>query len=195
MAPGVVEASAVVVIRRPVIVTVRSWTACGAMPLSATIPIWYVPSLSGVPDNTPPVNVIPLGIVPVAVIVGAGLPVAVGVKVPLEPRGVEKELADVMTGASPTIKVNAWVASGKTPLLALIVIGKLPSEVGMPASLAVPSPLSVKVTPEGGEPVSDRAAVGAPAVVTVKLLVAPLANPTETAEVMAGGWSITSVNS
>ena len=38
---------------------------------------------------------------------------------------------------------------------------------GVPARVAVPSPLSMKVTPVGSAPVSVRAAVGNPVVVTV----------------------------
>ena len=41
---------------------------------------------------------------------------------------------------------------------------------GVPTRLAVPSPLSVKVTPLGSAPDSEIAAVGFPDVVTVKLL-------------------------
>ena len=39
---------------------------------------------------------------------------------------------------------------------------------GVPASVAVPLPLLVNVTPEGSVPVSTSAAVGKPVVVTVK---------------------------
>ena len=47
--------------------------------------------------------------------------------------------------------------------------------------MAVPSPLSVKVTPEGRAPDSDRAAVGRP-VVTVKVPALP------SVKVVDAGW-------
>ena len=40
---------------------------------------------------------------------------------------------------------------------------------GVPASVAVPSPLSVNVTPGGSAPVSDNVELGTPVVVTVKV--------------------------
>ena len=40
---------------------------------------------------------------------------------------------------------------------------------GVPAMVAVPLPLAVKVTPAGSVPVSVRVAAGEPVVVTVKL--------------------------
>jgi hypothetical protein len=59
------------------------------------------------------------------------------------------------------------VASGNTPFEAVIVIGKIPLELAAPDRDAVPLPLSVKLTPDGSDPVSVRA--GRPVVVTVKL--------------------------
>ena len=53
----------------------------------------------------------------------------------------------------------------------------------------MPSPLSVKVTPLGSDPVSDRAAVGRPVEVTVKLPALPSAKVVLSAEVMAGATS------
>ena len=51
---------------------------------------------------------------------------------------------------------------------------KTPDAVGVPASVAVPSPLSVKVMPARRLPVSLRVAVGNPAVVMVKLSAWPV---------------------
>ena len=60
---------------------------------------------------------------------------------------------------------------------------------GVPAIVAVPSPLSVKVTPEGRSPVADSAAVGNPVEVTVKLPDVPVTNVAADAEVMSGAAS------
>ena len=60
-------------------------------------------------------------------------------------------------------------------MLAVIVIGYEPAVpvAGVPAIVAVPLPLSLKVTGLGNEPDSLRAGVGEPVVVTVKLPAAP----------------------
>ncbi len=50
----------------------------------------------------------------------------------------------------------------------------------------MPSPLSTKVTPVGSAPVSLRAEVGNPEVVTVNVLAWPMANDWESALVIAG---------
>src|SRR5690349_18123100 len=66
----------------------------------------------------------------------------------------------------PTVTDNCWRASGLTPLCATTVIAYVPaaSTAGVPASVAVPSPLSVKVRPAGSGPSSvsrgTSAAVG-----------------------------------
>ena len=64
---------------------------------------------------------------------------------------------------------------------------------GVPARAAVPSPLSRKVTPPGSAPVSLRAAVGKPVVVTVKVPSVPVVNVVLSALVIAGAWSTVSV--
>ena len=86
----------------------------------------------GVPDSqaTPSVlssKVTPAGKVPVSLIFGVGLPVAVTMKLPAVPAVKAAALALVITGArgtvaaAVTVKVKDWVASGRTPLAALIV--------------------------------------------------------------------------
>ena len=60
---------------------------------------------------------------------------------------------------------------------------------GVPVSVAVPSPLSTKVTPPGSAPVSLSAGVGKPVVVTVKLPGVPTVNVVLSALVIAGAWS------
>ena len=60
---------------------------------------------------------------------------------------------------------------------------------GVPARVAVPSPLSVRVTPLGRAPVSDSDAVGLPDEVTVKVPALPTVKVVLAAEVMAGAAS------
>ena len=50
----------------------------------------------------------------------------------------------------------------------------------------MPFPLSVKVTPEGKLPVSDRLGVGVPVVVTVKLPALPSVKVVDDSEVIVG---------
>jgi len=57
---------------------------------------------------------------------------------------------------------------------------------GVPEIVAVPSPLSAKVTPGGRLPLADRAAVGNPVEVTVKLPAVPVTKVTPGAEVITG---------
>ena len=82
----------------------------------------------GVPDSTPVValRVTPLGRVPVSVKVGAGLPVAVTVKVPAVPTAKVVAFPEVMVGGTEggfTVSVKLWVALGRLPLAAVMVIG------------------------------------------------------------------------
>jgi hypothetical protein len=58
----------------------------------------------------------------------------------------------------------------------------------VPAKVAVPLPLSVKVTPAGSAPDSDSAGVGTPVAVTVKLAAAPTGKLADAALVNAGAW-------
>ena len=59
----------------------------------------------------------------------------------------------------------------------------------MPLSVAVPLPLSTKVTPPGRAPVSLRAADGEPVLVTVNVPALPTVKVVLAALVMAGAWS------
>src|SRR6266702_3066327 len=92
-----------------------------------------------------------------------------------------------MVGASALVSVKLWLAT-PLALLAVIWTGKLPPvpDAAVPAMVAVPSPLSVKVIPAGRAPDSVSAAAGAPVVVTVKLNGAPTIEVAEAALVMAG---------
>jgi hypothetical protein len=57
---------------------------------------------------------------------------------------------------------------------------------GVPARVAVPSPLSVSVTPDGSVPDSVMTAVGLPVVVTVDVPGVPSVKVAEAALVIAG---------
>ena len=59
---------------------------------------------------------------------------------------------------------------------------------GVPASVAVPSALSVRVTPAGKEPVSLMAAVGKPVVVMANEPAWPTVKVVVLALVIAGAW-------
>ena len=72
-------------------------------------------------------------------------------------------------------------------MLAVIVRTYVPPvPVGVPLRVAVPFPMSVKVTPLGRVPDSLSAGVGDPVVVTVKLLAVPTVNVVLFALVIAG---------
>src|SRR6185437_13679914 len=62
------------------------------------------------------------------------------------------------------------------PLLALIVMRKVPGADAVPLSVAVPLPLSWNVTPPGREPDSVSEGVGVPVAVMVKLRAVPAVN-------------------
>ena len=74
---------------------------------------------------------------------------AVTVKEPALPLVKVVEAPEVITGASFTVKVKDWVASGETPLVAVMVIGKEPLAVGVPESTPV---VLFNVTPDGKVP-------------------------------------------
>ena len=103
----------------------------------------------------------------------------------------------VIAGAWSTVSVKLCVASGEVPFDAVIVKGYVPPLplAAVPASVAVPSPLSVKVTPLGSEPagIDKEASVGTPVVVTVKVPGLPTTKVVEAALVIIGAWSTVSV--
>jgi hypothetical protein len=80
-------------------------------------------------------------------------------------------------------------------LLALMMIGYVPPVLaaGVPLSVAVPLPLSKKVRPFGNAPVSVRAGVGNPVVVSVKVLAVPTPKAALLALVIAGASPTVSV--
>src|SRR5687768_13533425 len=93
-----------------------------------------------------------------------------------------------------TVSVKFCTASGDTPLAAVNCSANVPDCVGVPASVPVPLPLSVNVTPVGGAaPVWASAGAGKPVVVTVKLPGEPAANVVLFALVIAGACLTISV--
>jgi len=86
-----------------------------------------------------------------------------------------------------TVRVKFCVAFGVIPFCAVIMIGKLPAVFVDPAIVAVPLPLSVKLTPIGRLPTSVRLGVGVPDVVTEKEPGVPAVNVVLAALVINGG--------
>ena len=159
-------------------VRVNAWVASEPTPLEAVMVIGKLPAAPGVPASVAVpspllTNVTPAGSEPVSLSVGVGTPVADTVNVPAEPLVKVVADADVIAGADFTVRVNDCVAFVPTPLAAVMVNGNDPVAVGVPASVAVPFPLSTKDTPAGKEPVSDSVGVGGPAAVTVKVPAEP----------------------
>ena len=140
-------------------VRVKLWVAAGVTPFVAVIVNGYVPPVlaAGVPESVAvpsplSVNVTPDGrVASPSDNVELGTPVVMTVKVPS--RSVVKVVSAelVIPGAWRTWRMKVWVASGVTPFVAVIVSVYVPPEpaAGVPASVAVPSPLSVNVTPDG----------------------------------------------
>jgi hypothetical protein len=144
-----------------------------------------------VPDNTPELaSVTPFGRVPDSLKLGAGLPVALKLKLEASPPVKVVELAEVSSGATPrlpkvTVKVKSWVASGLTPFPAVTTIEKLPSCSGVPEMLAVPVP-PWKLTPFGNAPDSVISGAGLPVALKLKLEASPPVKVVELAEVISG---------
>ena len=115
------------------------------------------------------VKVRPPGSGPDSASAGAGYPVARTVSLSAAPTLTLIARIFLIVGALVTVSVNAWVAvpylflavraSGYTPAAAFL---------GVPEIVAVPSPLSVNVTPEGSRPVLLIVGAGSPVVVAVK---------------------------
>ena len=129
-----------------------------------------VPASVAVPSPLS-VNVTPDGSVSGAGKMHVGYPVVVTVKVPAWPTVKVAESALVIWHAWSTVRVKLWVAAGLTLFVAVIVIGYVPPEpgAGVPASVAVPFPLPVNVSPGGSSPVSDNVHGGTPVTVMIML--------------------------
>src|ERR1700739_463087 len=89
--------------------------------------------------------------------------------------------------------MKLWVAFGGAPFWAVIVMGYVPSvpSAGVPASVAVPSPLSENVTPLGNDPLSIRLGGGRPLVLTENVPAVPTTNVVLLSLVIAGGVPVT----
>ena len=135
--------------------------------------------------NPPPENVTPAGSVPVSLKVGEGIPVAVAVKDPAAPT-VNVVLGPlVMAGAWLTVNVKFCVASGVTPLLAVMMMGYVPPVFAAGVPLSTPAE---KVRPAGNVPVALKAGVGNPVAVGVNDAATPGLNEAVGPLVMAGAW-------
>ena len=105
---------------------------------------------------------------------GAGYPVVRTVSLSAAPTLTLMARIFLMAGALVTVRVNAWVA---VPFLFLAVrvsrYTPAAAFAGVPEIVAVPSPLSANLTPEGSRPVLVILGAGSPAAVTVKVNAAP----------------------
>src|SRR5215469_4082644 len=132
---------------------------------------------------------------------GVGVPEAVTVELKAVPPGTTSVAPLVMCGAIGvrTVRVKAWLASGLTPLCAVTVNGYTPGATAVvPASVAVPSPLSVKVTPAGRADGGDalNAGLSMPVAVIVSVNAEPASTVSLAALVICGavGKPITAVS-
>src|ERR1700719_469296 len=118
-------------------------------------------------------KVSPTGRAPDSARDGVGTPVVVTLKDPKVPAENVAVLPLVIAGACGvpvSVSVSPCWASGDKPLLAVKrMLNGLPASVpGVPPSVAVPFPLSLKVTPAGNAPVSVIEGLGEkPVVITV----------------------------
>ena len=194
--PTVNDTDAALVIAGAVVtVRVNAWVASDPTPLCAVNVSAYVPAVpaAGVPPRVAvpsplSTNVTPDGNAPDSDNDGFGRPVQVTVNDPADPTVNDTDAALVIAGAVVTVRVNAWMASDPTPLCAVNVSAYVPAvpAAGVPARVAVPSPLSTNVTPDGNAPDSDNDGGGDPAVVTVNDPAAAAVNDTDAALVIAG---------
>ena len=169
----------------PVTVRVKVCTAFGFTPFVAVKVIVNVPPALGIPLRVPEplplsTKVTPMGSAPDSVMPGKGDPVAVTVKNPGEPTANVALFALVMAGAwlaaALTVRVKSCWEALPTPLSATKPILNMPLLPGVPLSVPVPFPLSVKAMPLGKTPDSVMAGVGVPVVVTVNDPGAPSTN-------------------
>ena len=93
----------------------------------------------------------------------------------------------VILGVWLTVKVKACVAV-PVVFLALMVSVNAPPAVGVPAMVADPLALPVKVTPEGRAPASLSVGAGLPDALTVKLNAVPTVALADAALVILGPW-------
>ena len=144
-------------------VKVKVWVAVPELLVAVMVKV-VTPTALGVPEIVALplpllVKVTPAGSDPVLPSVGTGYPVAVTVKLNAVPWVAVVELALVILGSCPTVRVKAWVA---VPVLFLAVMVNVdaPPAAGVPEMVALPLPLLVKVSPAGSAPVSVRVGAG-----------------------------------
>lgn len=166
------------------------------IPLVAVIVNGKIPPTVGVPDSTPlEERVTPVGNVPVSLNVGGGEPVADTVKVPAVPSINVVADTVVMVGAlfvaeGLTTNEKLCVTGDPTPLVAVMVIGKVPLCVGVP-----PKELNPKAIPVGRVPdIVNGDGAGVPVAVAVNVCPAtPCVNVAVFVDVNTGGPSIVRV--
>src|SRR5580700_6405809 len=107
------------------------------------------------------VNRSPFGSRPVSVIVAVGYPVVVTLNLIARPTEAVTAFAEVMAGAWSTRRRKLCVAD-PAALVAFTVSRRLPPvpAAGVPAKVAVPFGLAVKLSPLGSAPDSVRLAIG-----------------------------------
>ena len=148
--------------------------ALGVTPLAAVSAKVVVPTTVGIPVIVAvpfelAVKVSPLGGVPMSLTVAVGTPVVVTLNVPLVLTVKYAVVALVIAGAWSFVNTKDCVTVFAA-LTAVIVMGKLPPvpTAGVPAMVAVPFVLAVKLTPLGKAPDSLSVGTG-PAVVTLNV--------------------------
>ena len=128
----------------PPTVRVKAWVPGLPMPLVAVKVMGKVPAWVGVPVSLPPVKLTPVGRVPDSVMVGVGVPLAVGVKLLAAPSVKLALSAEVMAAkllpAGPGMAVQVY-PFGSVPL-ALKVNCTFQLSVRVPALLAQAMPPS-----------------------------------------------------
>ena len=94
----------------------------------------------------------------------------------------------VIAGAWSTVSVKLWVASGGHAVGGGDGqrVGAAGARAGVPARVAVPSPLSTKVTPRAARRSRSEPRSGSPVVVTVNVPGVPVVNVVVSALVIAG---------
>src|SRR5262249_25346289 len=150
------------------------------LPDSVAVPLLLLTSVT--PAGSPPTSVI---------VVATGSAAVVTVKLSSAPTWNVALAALVMIGVDglSTVSVKLCVADPMM-LAAVIVSGYVPlvPVAGVPASVAVPLPLSVNVTPDGRmPPASSSVGAGVPAVSTVNVPGVPTTNVAAFALVKVGG--------
>ncbi len=151
-----------------------------------------VPEVSGVPESVAvpsplSVRLRPTGRSPsTSVRAAAGEPVVRTTKDPGWSTVMVASVAEENAGACCTTTVRVRRAEGETPFAAVTVRVLVPAVVGVPASVAVPSPLSTKDSPSGSVPVALRDACGKPVVVIVVDPARPTTNVASPSLVIAG---------